>query len=172
MLGGKPLVRYPHEAVAASGAGPLITVVGHDADRVGKALADIDTRIIDNPDYAKGMATSLKAGIAAVPETAAGALILLGDMPHVTPAIINRLIAAFADKPLAKAVVPMVGGQRGNPILIGRNLFDAVMQLEGDMGARKLLDGAGDGVVEVAIDDAAVLTDVDTPEALAKLERV
>jgi molybdenum cofactor cytidylyltransferase len=170
MLGGKPLVRYPHEAVAASGAAPLITVVGHDADRVGTALSGIDTHVVENPDYAKGMATSLKVGIAAVPDTAAGALILLGDMPHVTPAIINRLIAAFADKPLAKAVVPMVGGQRGNPILIGRNLFDAVMKLEGDMGARKLLDGAGDGVVEVAIDDAAVLTDVDTPEALAKLE--
>jgi molybdenum cofactor cytidylyltransferase len=68
-------------------------------------------------------------------------------------------------------VVPMVGGQRGNPILIGRSLFEAVMKLEGDMGARKLLDSAGDGVVEVAIDDAAVLTDVDTPEALEELNR-
>jgi molybdenum cofactor cytidylyltransferase len=169
-LGGKALVRYPHEAVAASAAGPVITVVGHDATKVSVALLGIDTHLVTNPDYAKGMSTSLKAGIAAVPDTSVGALVLLGDMPHVTPAIINRLIAAFADNPMAKAVVPMVGGQRGNPILIGRNLFDAVMCLEGDMGARKLLDAAGDGVIEVAIDDAAVLTDVDTPEALAKLD--
>jgi molybdenum cofactor cytidylyltransferase len=170
LLGGRPLVRYPHEAAAESTASPLITVVGHEAAQVVAALAGIETQIVDNADHAKGMSTSLKAGLGSVPESAVGALILLGDMPHVTPAIINRLIAAFAAKPDAKAVVPMVGGQRGNPILIGRSLFEAVLKLEGDVGARKLLDAAGDDVVEVAIDDAAVLTDVDTPEALRALE--
>jgi molybdenum cofactor cytidylyltransferase len=169
MLGGKPLVRHPHEAVAASGAGPVFTVVGHDAAKVVAALEGIDTQLVENPAFAGGMATSLKAGIAALPETSAGALILLGDMPHVTPAIINRLIAAFAARPTAKAVVPMAGGQRGNPILIGRRLFADVMALEGDMGARRLLDAAGGDLVEVAIDDVAVLTDIDTPEALAEL---
>ncbi|MCA3565361.1 MAG: molybdopterin-binding/glycosyltransferase family 2 protein [Methylocystis sp.] len=169
-LGGKALVRYPHEAAAASLAAPILTVLGHDAARVGAALLDLDTQIVGNPDYAKGMSTSLKAGIAALPLSAAGAIVLLGDMPYVTPAIINRLIAAFAAHPKAKAVVPMIGGQRGNPILIGRSLFEAVMALEGDMGARKLLDAAGGEVIEVAIDDVAVLTDVDTPEALARLE--
>ncbi len=170
LLGGRPLVRYPHEAAAASGAAPLITVVGHDAPKVMAALADIDTQIIENPAFAAGMSTSLKAGLAAVPEAAAGALILLGDMPHVTPAIIDRLIGAFAARPGAKAAAPMVAGRRGNPILIGRALFPAVMALEGDVGARQLLAAAGDDVVEVPIDDAAVLTDVDTPEALAMLD--
>ncbi len=169
-LGGKPMVRHAHEAAAASAAGPLFTVVGHDAAKVGVALVGIETTLVENPDYAHGLATSLKAGIAALPDTAAGALILLGDMPLVTPEIINRLIAAFADNPMAKAVAPTVAGRRGNPILIGRNLFNAVMALEGDVGARRLLDAAGDDVVEVAMDDAAVLTDVDTPEALEALE--
>jgi molybdenum cofactor cytidylyltransferase len=167
---GKPLVRHAHEAVAASGAGPLLTVVGHDATKVSVALLGITTTLVENPDYAAGLATSLKAGIAAVPDTAAGALILLGDMPLVTSAIIDRLLAAFTANPMAKAVAPTVAGRRGNPILIGRNLFDAVMQLSGDLGARKLLDAAGDDVIDVAIDDAAVLADVDTPEALAQLE--
>lgn len=170
-LGGKALVRYPHEAVAGSLAGPVFTVLGHDAGSVSAALTGIDTHLIENPDFAKGMSTSLKAGIAALPETAAGAIVLLGDMPHVTPGIINRLIATFADHPTAGAVVPMIGGQRGNPILIGRSLFDAVMTLEGDLGARKLLDTAGREIIEVAIEDVAVLTDVDTPEALAGLDR-
>ncbi len=171
LLGDKPLVRYTHEAAAASNAGPLITVMGHDATKVSLALQGIDTHCVQNPDFARGMATSLKVGIAAVPESSAGALILLGDMPHVTPAIINRLLVAFADNPLAKAVVPMVGGQRGNPILIGRALFEAVMSLEGDMGARKLLDAADGDVIEVVIDDAAVLNDVDTPETLEALNQ-
>jgi len=170
LLGGRPLVRHVHEAAAASHAGPLITVVGHDAARVEAALEGFDTQIVENAAYAAGMSTSLKAGLAAVPEAADGALILLGDMPHVTAAIIDRLIAAFAARPKAKAVAPVVGGRRGNPILIGRALFPAVMALEGDVGARHLLAAAGDDVIEVVLDDAAVLTDVDTPEALAALE--
>jgi molybdenum cofactor cytidylyltransferase len=166
---GKPLVRHAHDAVAAAGLAPVLTVVGHDAARVSAALAGVDTSFVENPDYAQGMSTSLKAGIAALPETAAGAVVLLGDMPLVTPTIVARLVAAFAERPTAKAVVPTAGGQRGNPILIGRRLFPEVMALTGDVGARRLLESAGDDVIEVAIDDGAVLTDVDTPEALAGL---
>jgi molybdenum cofactor cytidylyltransferase len=170
LLRGEALVRHPHKAALASGAGPLVTVLGHDATSVSVALAGLDTRMVMNDDYASGLASSLKAGIAAVPDTAAGALILLGDMPNVTPAIINRLLAAFSGSPYAKAVVPTVQGRRGNPVLIGRRLFDAVAALDGDVGARRLLEAAGDDVVEVPIDDGAVLADVDTPEALAALD--
>ena len=169
LLAGKALVRYPHEAAQDSRAGPLITVLGHDATNVSVALAGIDTRMIHNEHFASGMASSLQAGIAAVPDTTAGALILLGDMPNVTVQIIARLLAAFSEHPYARAVVPTVAGQRGNPIIIGRRMFPEVMKLTGDVGARKLLETAGEDVIEVAIDDAAVLLDVDTPEALAKL---
>ncbi|MGL4240066.1 MAG: NTP transferase domain-containing protein, partial [Beijerinckiaceae bacterium] len=168
---GKPLVRHAHDAAAEAGLAPILTVVGHDAARVSEALTGVDTQLVENPDYAEGMSTSLKAGIAALPDAAAGAVVLLGDMPLVTRGIVDRLVSAFAANPGAKAVVPMAGGQRGNPILIGRALFPAVMKLEGDVGARKLLDAAAGSVVEVPIDDGAVLTDVDTPEALAALER-
>jgi molybdenum cofactor cytidylyltransferase len=171
MLGGKPLVRHAAEAALQSRAAPVFAVLGHDSAHVMRALDGLDVQVVDNPDYARGMSTSLKAGLAALPDSAAGAVILLGDMPHVTPEIIDRLLAAFAERPDAKAVVPMIGGQRGNPILIGRAFFPAVMALEGDIGARKILNAAGDGVIEVRTDDAAVLTDVDTPEALAKLEK-
>jgi molybdenum cofactor cytidylyltransferase len=170
LLGGKPLVRHAHDAVAASAAGPVFTVVGHQADSVAQALGGVDTTLVENPRFAEGMSTSLKAGVAALPDTAAGAVILLGDMPLVTPDIINRLISAFAARPTAKAVAPMVAGRRGNPILIGRSLFADVMALDGDMGARKLLDAAGEDVVEVPIEDVAALTDVDTPEALRELD--
>jgi molybdenum cofactor cytidylyltransferase len=171
MLGGKALVRHTADAAAECDLKPLIAVLGHDASAVAAVLDGVDLVTIHNPAFASGMATSLKAGIAALPDTADGALILLGDMPHVTPALINILVKAFSDHPGAKAVVPMVANQRGNPILIGRKLFDAVLQLEGDTGARKLLDMAGTGVVEIRVEDAAVLIDVDTPEALDHLNR-
>jgi len=169
-LAGRPLVRHAVDAAAASGADPLLTVVGHDAGAVRAALDGVETTIVDNADFSEGMSTSLKAGLAAVPEDAAGAIVLLGDMPHVTSAIVDRLIAAFAANPSAKAVAPTLGGVRGNPILIARALFPEVMRLDGDVGARRLLAAAGDGVLELAVDDAAIVTDVDTPEALRALE--
>jgi molybdenum cofactor cytidylyltransferase len=167
---GKALVAHAHEAVAGSAASPVLTVIGHDADKVRAALGAIDTTLVENPDYAGGMSTSLKAGIAALPDEIGGALVLLGDMPLVTPSILDRLIAAFRNNPAAKAVVPTVAGRRGNPILIGRALFPDVMTLVGDVGARHLLAAAGSDIIEIAVDDGAVLTAIDTPEALAALD--
>jgi molybdenum cofactor cytidylyltransferase len=172
MLGGKALVRYAADAATAAGLKPVIAVLGHDASNVVTALDGVEFTSIHNPDFADGMATSLKAGIAALPADVTGALILLGDMPHVTPVIIQRLLKTFADNPEASAVVPTAGNQRGNPILIGRALFASVLKLEGDMGARKLLDSAGKAVIEVAVDDVAILTDVDTSETLDRLNTI
>jgi molybdenum cofactor cytidylyltransferase len=162
----KPILRHVVEAALASGAEPLFVVTGHEADRLTRVLAGLPITAVHNPHYADGLSTSLKTGLGAVPDTSAGALILLGDMPNVTADIINRLLAAFAANPTAAAVVPTVAGQRGNPVLIGRNLFSAVSGLSGDVGARRLLDLAGEAVIEVPIDDPAVLLDVDTPAAL------
>ena len=121
-------------------------------------------------DFATGLASSLQSGVAALPQTVAGALILLADMPRITAASIDRLVAAFEvaeDAPLA--VVHDHAGQRGNPVLIGRGLFEALMSLTGDRGARPLLDAAGNGLLEVPVDDAAVLLDIDTRQALGDL---
>jgi molybdenum cofactor cytidylyltransferase len=169
LLHDKALVRHVADAAVASKLDPVIAVLGHDADHVAKALDGTGVRIIHNSDFAEGMATSLKAGIAALPAKIDAALILLGDMPQITLLIIRQLLDAFHANPYAAAIVPMVGNQRGNPILISRKLFQQVMTLEGDVGARKLLAKAGDAVVEIIIDDAAVLTDVDTLDALEQL---
>jgi molybdenum cofactor cytidylyltransferase len=169
MLGGKALIRHAAEAVEGAGISSFITVLGHNAESVRDALVGIDTVIVTNPDFANGMSTSLKAGLAAVPPSAAAILVVLGDMPSVTPVIINKLLASFAANQHARAVVPTVGGQRGNPVLLSRAMFGDILQLTGDAGARKLLEATNEGIIEVPMDDAAVLLDVDTPEALAAL---
>lgn len=166
---GKPILRHVAEAVLASRAGPVIVVTGHDAEKVSLALAGLDVTFIHNPDYVSGMASSLKAGLAAVPDTSAAALIALGDMPLIRPELIDRLLNALAGEASAKAVVPIGEGRRGNPVILTRALFDAVLRLEGDVGARALLEAAGGDVVEVLLDDAGVLLDVDTPQALQAL---
>lgn len=168
---GKPLVRHAVEAALASRSSPVLVVTGHQAEAVEDALAGLAIRFVRNPDYAQGLSTSVRAGIAALPADAAGAIVLPGDMPLVQADTIDRLIAAFADRPDAAAAVPTLAGRRGNPVLIARGLFEAVSAQTGDVGARGLLDAAGDALIEVPIDDASVALDIDTPEALADLRK-
>ena len=159
---GKPLVRHVAEAALASQARPVILVTGHARGEVEAALAGLALTRVHNAAYAEGLAGSLKAGIAAVPPGAAGAVILLGDMPGVTAAIIDALIEAFAASPHALAVVPAHDGRRGNPALLGRAAFPAFAGLSGDQGARKLIDAAGDAVIEVLVANEAIFRDIDT----------
>jgi molybdenum cofactor cytidylyltransferase len=175
VLRGKPLVRHVAEAALRSVARPIVVVTGHRRAEVEAALQGLDLSFAVNPDYAAGLSSSLKRGVAALPTASAGALILLGDMPLVSSALIDRLIAAFeraADaapqNPLAAA--PRRGGVRGNPVLLSRALFPAVAKLDGDRGARALIDSIGKRLVECDVEDEAPLIDIDTKEALRGLE--
>jgi molybdenum cofactor cytidylyltransferase len=172
-LAGKPLVRHAAEAALASLARPIVVVTGHGRDVVEAALAGLDVRFAHNPDYQQGLASSLKTGIAALPGNVAGALILLGDMPAVTSALIDRLIAAFGERPDALAAAPIVDGRRGNPALLARALFPSIAALSGDEGARKLLDNAEPGrVIGLHISGIGAVLDVDTPQSLAEARRL
>lgn len=167
-LDGAPLVRRVAKAAAASRAGPVIVVLGRAGKAVRGALAGLPVRLVENPDYAQGLATSLKAGFAALPVEAAGVIVCLGDMPLLGPDILDALVDAFEETPHAAAIVPVHGGRRGNPVLLSRRLAPEIARLEGDRGAGPLLAARGD-VRELAWGDDRVLVDVDTPEALAAL---
>lgn len=170
LIDGKPLVRHVVEAALASRARPVIVVTGHAGGKVRAALDGLPVQIVDNPDYAAGMSGSLQRGVAALPEESGGAVVLLADMPRVSAALIDRLIAAFEDGAVRPAAVaPTFGGKRGNPVLIGGALFAAVAGLSGDVGARPLLQAAGAALREIAVDDDSVLVDVDTRAALDSL---
>ena len=165
-LDGKPLLLHVVEAALASRCSETIVVTGHAAGAVAASLVGRDARLVHNANHASGMASSLKTGIAALPSTARGVVVLLADMPLITPTIIDQLIACF-EAGAAEAVVPTRQGRRGNPVLLGRSLFVAIAGLDGDEGARKLL--ASRDVREVGITDAAIASDIDTPDALARL---
>lgn len=169
-LKGKPLVRHVVEAALDAALGPVLVVTGHEAKHVRAALAGLDVTFIDNADYASGMASSLKAGLHAVPLDCAGALICLGDMPGVSARILRDLGCAFVAAPGTQVVVPTFKGERGNPVLLARGIFPFLEKLTGDQGARKVIGALIQGVVELAVDDAHVLLDVDTPQALSALQ--
>jgi molybdenum cofactor cytidylyltransferase len=163
---GKPLVRIAVEQALASRANPVIVVTGHERERVEQALAGLAVRVVHNPHFAEGLGTSVCAGIAAVPAEADGAVVCLGDMPQVDAALIDRLIAAFDPAKGALAVVPTIEGRRGNPVLWSRRFFPELMAIEGDIGARHLIERYAEAVAEVPVSGKGALVDVDTPEAL------
>jgi molybdenum cofactor cytidylyltransferase len=169
-IGGKPLVRIATEQALASNASPVIVVTGHERDKVQAALKGLDVRFAHNHDYADGLGTSLRAGIAALPETADGAIVCLGDMPQVDSALIDKLIAAFDPDKGALVVVPTVNGKRGNPVVWARRFFPDLMAIHGDIGARHLIGNYAEAVAEVPVNSDATLTDVDTPESLSAVK--
>lgn len=164
---GTPLVRRAVETAIRSSASPVIVVTGKDDDAVRHALKGLDVRFVNNPDFAEGLSSSLKAGIRSVPEESAGAIICLGDMPQVTSALIDRLIAGFAPERGAMIVAPVKNKQRGNPVLWARRFFPELLKLEGDMGARKLANFYDEGLLEIEVADDGAFADIDTPAALA-----
>jgi molybdenum cofactor cytidylyltransferase len=168
-IDGKPMVRHVAEAVAASQASPLVVVTGHQHEKVEAALAGLPARFVHNPDYAQGLSTSVQRGLAALAEDVDGAVICLGDMPMVASAAIDRLIAAFNPVEGRVLCVPTRRGKRGNPVLLGKALFAALAAVTGDTGARSLIATHPELVAEVEMESDAVLTDIDTPQALAKL---
>jgi molybdenum cofactor cytidylyltransferase len=171
-LDGEPIVRRVVEAALAARARPIVVVTGYARNRVEAALADLDIGTAFNPNFASGLASSLKAGLAAMPLDVAGSLVLLGDMPRVGAPLIDALIEAFLARKDALAAIPLCEGRRGNPVLLGRRLFERAMRLEGDEGARRLIGALGAGeLAEVEASDMGATFDIDTPDDLAAARR-
>lgn len=168
-LDGAPLVRHVAEAAIASRAEPVIVVVGHEAGTIRRALSGLPVGFVDNPGYRSGIAGSLATGLAMVPDDADGAIVLLGDMPRVRAAHIDRLIAAFSPEAGSRICLPTYEGRRGNPVLWERGLFPRLRALSGDRGGRALFADCAGGICEVPMADDAILIDVDTAEALRAL---
>lgn len=168
-MGGQPLVSHVIEAASEGGCHQTIAVYFHE--EVSSAIGDRATSV-RNPDAGSGQASSLRAGLAAVPEEMAGALILLGDQPLVGSRTVSNILRAWRREGSRPAVATRYGTARDwrPPVLVDRSLFSELMDLTGDVGARKILDARPelvDTVVANGRDD-----DVDTPEDYAKIVRL
>lgn len=170
-LGGKPLVRTVTEQALASKVRSVIVVTGHQAEQVEKALHDLKVKFVRNPDFAEGLASSVKAGIAAVADSADGAVICLGDMPLISSNLIDRLIEAFAPDRGHLIAVPVSDNKRGNPVLWSRRFFNELMTLNGDIGARHLIARHSEAVAEVPVEGFGAFLDIDTPQTLEAARR-
>lgn len=165
---GKPMVRHVVEAATASAAEKVIVVTGNAANEVRQAVSPLNPLFVENRDYSNGLSTSLKCGLAHVPEGCDGAIIMLGDMPGVSPALLDKMIAAFDPSEGRAICVATRHGRRGNPVLWAHRFFDEIMALEGDVGARRLIALNAELVCDVEAEDDAPLIDIDTPQMLTE----
>ncbi len=171
-LDSEPLVRRAARLALDAGLGPVVVVLGHEAERVATALEGLAVEVVVNPAHRKGMQASLHHGVARVPDDCAGAVVLLADMPFVTVTMVEALVARFRQgaEPL---VVSLYGDIQAPPTLYARSLLPALGGLDVATGG-----GAEGGrqVVARHRHEAAVLrwpasalVDVDRPEDAARL---
>ncbi len=163
-----PLVWYATQTLANSVVDTIVVVVGYEADRVTRVIEEFNVQIVRNTEYEAGQATSVKRGLAVARDYGADAAIFsLGDMPKVSVASIDRLVAAYqAD--IGDALAAAYNGVRGNPVLFGARHFSELGDVSGDRGGRDiLLSDERSALVET--DDPGVLLDVDSHRDLAKL---
>ncbi len=168
-FGGKALVRHVVEAASNSVADPVIVVTGHRADEIEASLGGLPFQAVHNGAFAEGLSTSLKAGFAALPSEIMAVVVLLGDMPLVKADLINALIESWRELGKPAALVPTLNGQRGNPVVLSRELEGMIRGLSGDAGAGQGLRGRND-VLEWPTTDPAVLQDVDTSDEISRLQ--
>jgi molybdenum cofactor cytidylyltransferase len=167
-LGPRPVVRWSAEARARA---VDATYVGGRprADAVRDALRDLDVRWVENPSAETGMASAIRAGVAALPAEAEAVVLALADQPLIDPLVIHALVARWR-RGGAPAVVPRYDDGLGHPVLFGASLFPALLALQGDRGARAVLDALGDSLAEIEVAGTRP-EDVDTPAALESLAR-
>ncbi len=171
-LNGSPMIAQTVKRIAASSIDNITVVTGHQSESIGAALESMKVNLVHNSNFADGLATSLRAGVAALRNSCDAILVCLGDMPLIDPRDIDRMIAAFNPAEQRSIVVPVHGHSYGNPVLWGAEHFSALLACEGDRGARALLENYKDDVIEISVDTQSVVLDADTPEALALIRSI
>jgi len=160
---GKALLEHVLNQLRSPKIGEVIVVLGARADEIQKQVKFGSERVVVNADHALGMSTSIQAGLRAVSGNAA--LVVLADQPFVRPETIDQLIDVY-ERRRPKIVIPTFAGKRGNPVVIDRSLFDAMMKIRGDVGFRAIFGDYAGEIVSVPVSDRGVVTDIDTADDL------
>ena len=164
---GIPLIQRAVQAACAARAPTVQVVLGSHADEIRPLIDATRATYTLNPDYTHGMASSLCHGLCALPQEVDAVLIMLADMPRINAHHLDQMIGFYEQHAqTAPIVVPVHAGRRGNPVLWPRRLFHEIMQLNGDQGARSLLERHADEVLSLDVDDPAIFLDIDTPHDL------
>jgi molybdenum cofactor cytidylyltransferase len=172
-IGGEPLIARVVRRVESSRADPIFVVLGNQGIEINSVLPlpRIKTGTVFDGSTRDGIGVSISVGMRVLPVDCAGTFIVLGDMPSISPEILNKMIDVFEAGDANTICVPIRGGMQGNPVLFGSAYFSDLSNLDGDAGARSIVAANSRHVCEVAADDDGVLVDIDTPEELEAFRR-
>ncbi len=171
-FGGKTVLQTVVDTLLAADLDGILVVLGHHADTVRESLAERPVMFRVNPDYRRGMFSSILCGLSTLVKSADAALIALGDQPQIDSRVVRRVAAAYQNSNKG-IVVPVCGGKRGHPALVdlGR-YYSEIRSLSGETGLKPVMRGHADDTLEVDVEDEGVLRDMDTPEEYrAELDR-
>ena len=166
-IDGMPLIRHVALRVLASRAGRVLVVTGHQNDKVEQALAGLDVICVHNTRHLDGMSTTVAAGIKALPAEVQAAMITPGDLPEISPQLIDRLIAIATASGGERIVFPTLPtGEQRNPVLWPKHYFAELAALSGDTGARGLIKKHQAQALPVPMTTPEAFADIDRPEDL------
>jgi len=151
------------DTALASSARPVVVVLGNRADDCRAALGERTVMVVVNESWERGQSTSVRAGLAALPQTIGAALFLLADQPGIGLDTLEAVVERYRAT-RAPVVWPEVAGRRGNPVLFSRDLFPELMRLSGDVGGRPVLEAHAAEAERVPVADRGILYDIDTPD--------
>jgi molybdenum cofactor cytidylyltransferase len=169
--GDETLVQNAVRVAQRARVAEIIVVTGNRADDVTRALGETNARLVFNPEWASGRASSVRAGILALRENTAAAIFINADQPFLTAVMLDEIIARYASA-RAPVIVPTFDGQPGSPVLFARELFDELTALQGDVGGKVLLEKYRAQVEKIAIADTRAALDLDTPEEYARARAI
>jgi molybdenum cofactor cytidylyltransferase len=159
---GIPLIKHSVKNILASSVDELIVVLGYQKEIIEK-LIDKNEKIkfVFNNNFESGMASSIKIGLNNLSEKTEAFFICLGDMPMINQDVYNQLIRSRNNKEI---IVPTYKGQQGNPILFSKSMKSIIISIEGDIGAKKILEQNKDKILKVKIDDINITKDFNTKD--------
>lgn len=170
-LSGRPLVWWTASQACASEAHQVVVVTGCKAAEVEAAVAGLPVTVTYNPDWQEGQAGSVKAGLNAVRRECRAVMFLPADQPLITPEFLNSLMESYRRRG-AGIVAPEYRGMRGTPVLFDLKWRSAILGLDGDQGARKLLEQFPEEVEYVTVTEKLLLLDADTPDEYQALQEL
>jgi len=164
---GIPLIKHSVRNILASSIGELIIVLGHQKRIVEEVIGKNEKiKFVFNKDFESGMASSIKTGLYNLSEKTEAFFICLGDMPMVNSNIYNQLIKSRNQKNI---IVPTYNGQQGNPVLFDKSMKEKVMDITGDVGAKKILELNKDKILNLEINDQSVTKGFNTQDDFSSL---
>jgi molybdenum cofactor cytidylyltransferase len=161
-FGSKTIIQTVLDKIRLLKFTEILVVTGYEESEVKETLRNYRVQFVHSYDYEKGMAASIKIAISRANSNVDGYMILLGDMPWIDQTVLKNLIRSFYTQPESAIVVPSFRKRQGNPVIFSKKYKKELLALEGDQGARSIIEEFKNQVIEVQVENERLLLDIDT----------